>query len=161
MTETGPDGALMTAEEALLVRLEKGVYTEAEMLAAHPGWELPYKNLVRRFVSEARPPLPRSAVIKALVLAGGHAGNALEGLAEFSAEALRVDPCGLLRGELEAEPKLTVLRRRADEVRKTPSWPRSWANFSLFLLYSLMTAWANLHLSGQPNTFLVRGRGAA
>ena len=44
------------------------------------------------------------------------------------------------------------------EVRKTSSWPRSWANFSLFLLYSHWNAWANLHLLGQPNTFLARGR---
>ena len=40
------------------------------------------------------------------------------------------------------------------EVRKMPSWPRSWANFSLLQLYSHRNAWANLHLLGQPNTFL-------
>jgi hypothetical protein len=28
-------------------------------------------------------------------------------------------------------------------VRKTPSWPRSWANFSLLSLYSHWNAWAN------------------
>ena len=38
------------------------------------------------------------------------------------------------------------------QVRKTPSWPRSLANFSL--LYSHRNAGANLHLLGQPNTFL-------
>jgi hypothetical protein len=38
-------------------------------------------------------------------------------------------------------------------VRKTPSRPRSWANFSLLWLYS-RNAWANLHLLGQPDTFL-------
>ena len=43
---------------------------------------------------------------------------------------------------------------RLDEVRKTPSWPRSWANFSLFQLYSHRNAWANLHIWEQPNTFL-------
>ena len=43
---------------------------------------------------------------------------------------------------------------RAEEVRKTPSWPRSWANFSLLSLYSRRNAWVNLHLLGQPNTFL-------
>ena len=37
-------------------------------------------------------------------------------------------------------------------MRKTPSWPRNWANFSLLLLYSHRSAWANLHLLGQPNT---------
>ena len=39
-------------------------------------------------------------------------------------------------------------------MRKTPSWPRSWANFSLFCLYSHRNVWANLHLLGQPNTVL-------
>jgi hypothetical protein len=39
------------------------------------------------------------------------------------------------------------------EVRKTPSWPRSWANFSLSLLYSHRNAWANLYILGQPKTF--------
>ena len=42
----------------------------------------------------------------------------------------------------------------SNKVRKTPSWPRSWANFSLLLLYSHRSAWANLDLLGQPNTFL-------
>jgi hypothetical protein len=36
----------------------------------------------------------------------------------------------------------------AAKVRKTPSWPRSWANFSLLALYSPRNAWANLHLLG-------------
>jgi hypothetical protein len=35
-------------------------------------------------------------------------------------------------------------------VRKTPSWPGSWANFSP----SHRSAWANLRLLGQPNTSL-------
>ena len=45
-------------------------------------------------------------------------------------------------------------RWRAGKVRKTPSWPRSWANFSLLSLYSHRNAWTNLHLLGQPDTFL-------
>jgi hypothetical protein len=45
-----------------------------------------------------------------------------------------------------------------EQVRKTPSWPRSWANFSLLWLYSYWKAWANLYLLGQPNTFLAAGR---
>ena len=40
------------------------------------------------------------------------------------------------------------------KVRKTPRWPRSWANYSLLQLYSNCNAWANLHILGQPNTFL-------
>jgi hypothetical protein len=40
------------------------------------------------------------------------------------------------------------------QVRNTPSWPRSWANFGRSSLYSRRNAWANLHLLGQPNSFL-------
>ena len=40
------------------------------------------------------------------------------------------------------------------KVRKTPGWPRSWANFILLPLYSHRNAQANLHLLGQPNTLL-------
>ena len=40
------------------------------------------------------------------------------------------------------------------QVRKAPSWSRSWANCSLLWLYSYWNAWANLHLLGQPNSFL-------
>jgi hypothetical protein len=43
------------------------------------------------------------------------------------------------------------------KVRKTPSWPRSWANFSLLELYSHWNAPNNMHLLGQPNTFLAQG----
>jgi hypothetical protein len=43
------------------------------------------------------------------------------------------------------------------KVRKTPSWPRSWANFSLLSLYSHRNAWANLHLLGQRDTLLAEG----
>ena len=31
--------------------------------------------------------------------------------------------------------------RTGHQVRKTPSWPRSWANFSLLWLYSHRNAW--------------------
>jgi hypothetical protein len=44
------------------------------------------------------------------------------------------------------------------KVRKTPSWPRSWANSSLLQLYSHRNVRANLHLLGQPNSFLAQGR---
>ena len=43
------------------------------------------------------------------------------------------------------------------KVRKTPSWPRSWANFSLLQLYSHRNTRANWHLLGQPKTFLAWG----
>jgi hypothetical protein len=48
--------------------------------------------------------------------------------------------------------------RSGAKVRQTPSWPRSWANFSLLWLYSRRNAWANLHFLGQPNTFLAEGQ---
>ena len=47
------------------------------------------------------------------------------------------------------------------QVRKTPSWPRSWADFSLSQLYSHGNAWANLHLASGPTShpsFLARQR---
>jgi hypothetical protein len=40
------------------------------------------------------------------------------------------------------------------QVRKTPSRPRSCANFRLLWLYSHRNARASSHLLGQPNTFL-------
>jgi hypothetical protein len=40
------------------------------------------------------------------------------------------------------------------QVRRPPCPPRSWANLSLFQLYSHGNACANLHLSGQPNVIL-------
>jgi hypothetical protein len=39
------------------------------------------------------------------------------------------------------------------QVRKTPSWPRSWANFSLLYLYPHWSARANLHLLGNLTPF--------
>jgi hypothetical protein len=42
------------------------------------------------------------------------------------------------------------------KVRKTPSWPRSWANFNFLSLYPRTNAWANLHRLGQPNTSLAQ-----
>ena len=44
------------------------------------------------------------------------------------------------------------------QVRKTPSWPRSWANFSLLLLHSHRNTWTNLHLLGHLTPFLLQGQ---
>ena len=49
-----------------------------------------------------------------------------------------------------------AMSRMAIKVSKTPNWPRSWANFSLLELCYSCTAWANLHILGQPNTFLAQ-----
>ena len=37
-------------------------------------------------------------------------------------------------------------RDRRQQVRKTPSWPRSWANFNLLPLHSHRNAWDNLRM---------------
>jgi hypothetical protein len=47
------------------------------------------------------------------------------------------------------------------KVWEVPSWPRSWPNFSLSQLHSHRNAWANLHILGQPDTFLAQGAGGA
>ena len=41
-------------------------------------------------------------------------------------------------------------------VRKTPSWPRSWPNFSHLQLHFHRNALANLHILGKPNTPLAK-----
>jgi hypothetical protein len=74
--------------------------------------------------------------------AAAAAGAAAEALASAAAlEAGQVarleDAVAGRRAELEAA-----------QVRKTPSWPRSWANFSRLSLYSHRNAWANLDLLG-------------
>ena len=72
-----------------------------------------------------------------LVGSGVHSNKAFQRVK--SLEAAR---CGVGDAELVA----------AEQVRKSPSWPRSWANFSLLYLYFHRNAWANLYLLGQPNT---------
>ena len=47
-------------------------------------------------------------------------------------------------------------RKGYAQVRKTPSWPRSWANSSHLQLCSHRNAWANFHILGQPDTSLAR-----
>ena len=37
------------------------------------------------------------------------------------------------------------------QVRKPPSWPRSWADLSLLSLHTRRNVWANLHLLGRPD----------
>ena len=46
---------------------------------------------------------------------------------------------------------------RTTEVRKTPSWRRSWAKFSRLSPSSYRNAWASLRHLGRPNTFLAGG----
>ena len=50
---------------------------------------------------------------------------------------------------LDLVPSEADMRLAPDpEVREAPSWPRSWANFSLLSLLSHRDAWANLISSG-------------
>ena len=44
----------------------------------------------------------------------------------------------------------------AVEVRKTSSWPRSWAKLQPFIAALTQDCMAKLHLLGQPNSFLAR-----
>ena len=75
--------------------------------------------------------------------------------------------CLLATPLLDNEAVHVVGAERFSEVRRTPRWPRSRANFSLLLLlehlellelYPYRNAGANLQLSGQPNTFLAAVR---
>jgi hypothetical protein len=59
-------------------------------------------------------------------------------------ESMWDHPCDESFRELYREQReLSLMAAR--QVRKTPSWPRSWANFSLLYLYSHGNAWVNLH----------------
>ena len=57
----------------------------------------------------------------------------------------------------QLENKGEAWEHYAEQVRKTPSWPCSWANFSLLSQYSHRKALANLHLFG-PTKHLSRCR---
>ena len=52
-----------------------------------------------------------------------------------------------------------LLFTKPAKVRKTPGWPRNWANSSLLQLCSHRSLWTNLHLLGQPDTFLAPAQG--
>ena len=54
-----------------------------------------------------------------------------------------------------------VVARFTLQVRKAPSWPRSWADFSLSWLYSHRNAWASLRLLGHPDAFHAASAGCA
>jgi hypothetical protein len=68
-------------------------------------------------------------------------------------------------GMAELDPNLSIHAGHGPDallqVRKTPSWPRSWANFSPLSLYPRRNARANLHILGQPNSLLARSSGCA
>jgi hypothetical protein len=72
----------------------------------------------------------------------------------YEAEARRLAKEEGLRPAFAPIPRRRAAALSAAQVRKTPSWPRSRANFALLALYFRGNAWANSHLLGQPNAFL-------
>jgi hypothetical protein len=54
----------------------------------------------------------------------------------------------------KAEELYGATMAHIEQVRKTSSWPRNWANFSLLQLYSYRNAWAKSRLVGHPNASL-------
>jgi hypothetical protein len=72
--------------------------------------------------------------------------------------AVCVAPPRWLLQAIEEEAVMLVAGGAATiQVRETPSWPRSWANFSLLWLSAHRNARASLHLLGQPNAPLAPG----
>ena len=88
--------------------------------------------------------------------AGGrpHAGQPSPSISSTHRTALCVVSGILYRKCTGAREGWRCCPRGGAQGRKTPRWPRSWANFSLLQLYSHRDAWANSHILGQPNTFL-------
>jgi hypothetical protein len=64
----------------------------------------------------------------------------------------------LLQRQLEAVTDEEPWSEADRQVRKTPSWPRSWANFSPLWLYSHRNIWADLQSNG-PISHLSRSQG--
>jgi hypothetical protein len=76
----------------------------------------------------------------------------------FDRESLR--KYGVVRPSSMTLQPMARRERLAAQVRTAPrSWPRSWANSSLFWLHAHRNAWANSFLSGQPDAFLAAPAG--
>jgi hypothetical protein len=112
-------------------------------------------NLSRELASRLTAPEPRGAAHAA---AQRRAVALVATFAHALKYHLTVDGCNgpHMAAVDEAEFQASV-RGALRQVGETPSWPRSWANFSPLSLYSRRNAWVNLHLLGQPNTFLSFG----
>jgi hypothetical protein len=104
---------------------------------------------------EPPPPRPYRELLMAVQLA---ARGGMDAAAAWARPGGR-DDSGTRRDRAEASHWFYLDAQGKEQVRKTPSWPRSWANCSLLWLYSHRNAWANLHLLSQLNNFLARGRG--
>ena len=101
---------------------------------------------------EPPPPRPYRELLMAVQLA---ARGGMDAAAAWARPGGR-DDSGTRRDRAEASHWFYLDAQGKEQVRKTPSWPRSWANCSLLWLYSHRNAWANLHLLGQLNNFLAR-----
>jgi G3E family GTPase len=118
--------------------------------------------LLRKYISELRAceaPLSVSSRLSVLIhhhsfIQVGSIGIRMEGELENT-------KFNYFMGNLLKEKSADLYRSKGvlsihDQVRDTPSWPRSWANSSLLQLYSHTNAWANSHRLGQPHTSLAR-----
>ena len=104
----------------------------------------------------------------AMLRAAGAAGAATaedDGEMERREAALRAESDALFKqldrngdGALsrkEVTKGLQVLEKSTGlKVRKTRSWPRSWAKIQPFKLYSYRNAWPSSCISSEPNIFL-------
>jgi hypothetical protein len=80
----------------------------------------------------------------------GDGGEDGEGGSSAGGGDLKCHGTTRFKEEMARRPKL-------QQVRKTPSWHRSWANFSRLWMHSHRDAWANWHRLGQLDTFLAPG----
>jgi hypothetical protein len=65
--------------------------------------------------------------------------------AQHAVDSTVAELAALASGQKAPAPaKAAALRRQLVKVRKTPSWPRSWANFNFLSLYPRGNVWANL-----------------
>jgi hypothetical protein len=92
-----------------------------------------------------------------LMFAGIPSVNSLESIYSFLERPIVQAELNKTQRRLGIERFPVIAQSYFAQVRKTPSWPRSWANFSPFTAafpQECMGQLPNLHLLGQPNTFL-------
>jgi hypothetical protein len=128
---------------------------------ARPGQSYMVRRRPR--IPHAPPPPPR--LVRALgptseprqVVWNQMVGGMADGTKYGAWDAASAKERGVASGTM-AGPMVFWGEAAGAQVRKTPSCPRNWANFSLLSLYSHGDAWANSHLLGQPNALLAIGR---
>jgi MFS family permease len=105
-------------------------------------------------------------VMLARLLAGAGQQSCGVGRQAFCAAAVATHHRGRIVGLLGGVSRIggiagPLIGGYTAQVRKTPSWPRSWVNFSRLLLYSHRNAWANILTSFGPTQHLSRPRPSA